>query len=305
MLNVLKIDRFAIHDGPGIRTTIYCKGCPLRCVWCSNPEGQEPDPNLVFLQTRCIGCGVCADSCSNKALKFATGCAADKYEVEIDRANCNMCGDCVSVCSPKALEVWGRSYSIPDLLRIVEQDRQVYRKSGGGIMLTGGEPLFQWRYVREFLQSCYQSGIHTAIETCAYSSEEHFDQIVNQVDWLFIDLKHMDSNAHLKLTGKRNDLILRNTRLASTVLARRRKVLVIRMTVVPGINDGENIYAMANFVRSLPYVERVELLQYHTYGVHKYRLLGRTYSLLNLEPPTPEVMAGYRKLIEDHGIACL
>jgi pyruvate formate lyase activating enzyme len=298
MLNVWKIDRFALNDGPGIRTLIYCKGCPLRCTWCSNPEGQEPEPNLVFVQKKCIGCGFCVDSCPNRALQLRTSSTADEYEVQIDRANCNMCGDCVSVCSPKALEIWGRFYSMHELLEIIEKDRQVYRESGGGITLTGGEPLYQWKDVRELLQVCHQRGIHTAVETCAYSNKEHFEQMLHQVDWLFIDLKHMDSDTHLKLTGKRNDLILRNTRLASNVLKQRRKILVIRMVVVPGINDGENINAMANFVKSLPYVEGIELLPYHRYGTYKYSLLGRTYDLAELEPPNSEAMARYRKLIE-------
>jgi pyruvate formate lyase activating enzyme len=252
----------------------------------------------VFMQKKCIGCGFCVDSCPNRALQLRTSSTADEYEVQIDRANCNMCGDCVSVCSPRALEIWGRFYSMHELLETIEKDRQVYRESGGGITLTGGEPLYQWKDVRELLQVCHQRGIHTAVETCAYSNKEHFEQMLHQVDWLFIDLKHMDSDIHLKLTGKRNDLILRNTRLASNVLKQRRKTLVIRMVVVPGINDGENINAMANFVKSLPYVEGIELLPYHRYGTYKYSLLGRTYDLAELEPPNSEAMVRYRKQIE-------
>ena len=305
MLNIWKIDRFALHDGPGIRTNIYCKGCPLRCRWCSNPEGQTPEPDLVFVQNRCIGCKLCLDVCPQKALQIRNASVAGQYEVEINRALCNVCGDCVSVCSSRALEVWGRFYSTPDLLGLIEQDRQAYRKSGGGITLTGGEPLQQWESSRELLQSCHQRGIHTVVETCGYLETEHFEQILNNVDWLFIDLKHMDSDSHLELTGQRNDIILKNTRLASTMLAQRRKVLVIRMVVAPGINDGQNIDALADFVRSLPYVERIELLPYHRYGEHNYRLLDRTYGLPDLEPPALEVINSYRKLIGSRGIACL
>jgi pyruvate formate lyase activating enzyme len=189
-------------------------------------------------------------------------------------------------------------------MSLIERDRQAYRKSGGGITLTGGEPLYQWEGVKELLQVCNRRGIHTAVETCAYA-EEHFEEILHYVDWLFIDLKHMDSDSHLKVTGKRNDLILKNTRLASNVLARRKKVLVIRMVIVPGINDGQNINATVNFIRSLPYVEKVELLPYHRYGAHDYTLLGRIYGLPDLKPPAPKVIASYRKLLESRGIACL
>jgi pyruvate formate lyase activating enzyme len=305
MLNVWKIDRFALHDGPGIRTNIYLKGCALRCLWCSNPEGQTSEPNLVFVQQRCIGCNLCIERCPQKALQIKPASIAGQFEMEIDRAVCNICGECVSICSSKALETWGISYSVPDLMKLVEQDRQAFRKSGGGITLTGGDPLFQWESVMELLQSCRQNGIHTAIETSACLDEEHFEPILHQVDWLFIDLKHMDSDSHLKLTGKRNDLILNNARLASAILARRRKVLVIRLVVVPGINDGQNISQAASFIRSLPYIERVELLPYHRYGENNYRLLGRIYGLPDLEPPAAEVMVGYRKLMESYGITCI
>ena len=216
MHNIWKIDHFATHDGPGIRTTVYLKGCPLKCIWCSNPEGQTRDPNLVCTQIKCFGCGLCIEKCPTKAIEFTKHDGIPNDYLQINRAKCNLCGECVLVCSTKALEIWGKKYSIPELLHILEKDRPIHRKSGGGVTLTGGEPLFQPESVVELVELCCKRGIHTVMETCAYGNEETFKQILEQVNWLFIDLKHMDPKTHLRLTGKNNDLIHNNVRLAST-----------------------------------------------------------------------------------------
>jgi pyruvate formate lyase activating enzyme len=302
MIRVWKIDYSAVHDGPGIRTSLYLKGCPLRCIWCSNPEGQASNPNLVFMQSRCVDCGLCVERCPTRAIELQKDFMTQKPKLQVNRTECNLCGECISVCSPKALEIWGRNYSISELLKIVEKNRFLYRKSGGGITLTGGEPLGQSESILEFLQQCHKRGIHTVLETSAFGDEGAFDRILREVDWLFIDLKHMDPEDHLRITGRRNDLILRNVRHASSLLKKRGRTLVIRMVVVPGINDGDNIYKTAEFVHSLSYVKGIEFLPYHRYGIAKYELLNRSYSLPDLEPPSDELMENCKKVLISFGL---
>ena len=302
-MNIWKIDYSAVHDGPGIRTSLYLKGCPLRCLWCSNPEGQTSHPNLVFTQLRCIDCGLCVERCPTRAIELQKDSAAQNPKLHVDRSKCNLCGECVSICSPKALEIWGRKYDISEVLRILEKNRFLYRKSGGGVTLTGGEPLNQSESVLELLEQCRKKGIHTVVETSGSGDEEAFDRILGEVDWLFIDLKHMDPEEHLRITGIKNGLIHKNVKRASSLLKKRNRVLVIRMVVVPGINDGENIKKTADFARSLPYVKEVEFLPYHRYGVAKYELLDRSYSLPDLNPPSDESMEDYRRLLISSGLA--
>ncbi len=299
MINAWKIDYSAVHDGPGIRTSIYLKGCPLRCIWCSNPEGQTSEPNLIFIQSRCIDCGLCVENCPTKALELQRD---SETQLQVNRIKCNLCGECISACPPKALEIWGTYYPIPELLKIVEKNRPIYRKSGGGITLTGGDPLYQWESTLELLEQCRKRGIHTVVETSAYGSEEAFDRILGEVDWLFIDLKHMDPEKHLRLTGKENDLILQNVKRASSVLSKRNRDLVIRMVVVPGINDGDNIHKVAEFLRSLPYMKGVEFLPYHHYAITKYELLNRPYQFPDLKPTSDELMENCKKVMISYGI---
>lgn len=300
---VWKIDRFALQEGPGIRTNLYFKGCALRCEWCSNPEGQTSIPEVVLFSSRCNSCGLCAERCPHQAIWFQHPSGTDKTNLQITRSKCNLCGVCVSVCLRNALEIWGRKYSIGELVDILERDRSVHKRSGGGVTCTGGDPLFQSGFTLELLKACRKRGIHMAIETCGYVDEEPFRAILKEVDWLCIDLKHMSCKDHLLLTGKRNDLILRNLRLASSMLAVRQRALVIRMVVVPGVNDNKNIYEMAAFLRTLPFITIVELLPYHAYGVYKYDLLGHSYNLKDITTPTTEVMARYNELLESEGIA--
>ena len=302
MINAWKIDYSAVHDGPGVRTSVYFKGCPLRCIWCSNPEGQRSEPNLVFMQSGCIDCGLCVEKCPTKALELQRDSETQKPKLQVNRIKCNLCGECISACSPKALQIWGKYYPIPELLKIVEENRPIYRKSGGGITLTGGEPLYQWESTLELLEQCRKRGIHTVVETSAYGSEEAFDRILGEVDLLFIDLKHMDPEEHLRLTGKGNDLILQNLKRASSVLNKRNRYLVIRMVVVPGINDGDNIHKAAEFLRSLPYIKGVEFLPYHRYGITKYELLNCFYQLPDLKPTSDELIENCKKVMISYGI---
>jgi len=299
---IWKIDRYTTHDGPGFRTLTFFKGCPLRCKWCSNVEGQTIEPDLVFIAQRCSFCEICVPECPNQAISMKKVDGRQKAKLQINRTKCNLCGVCVEACPTNALEIWGKGYSVSELIEILERDRIIHKKTGGGLTITGGDPIYHGKFVLKLLEACRRQGIHTAVETCAYADEEIFRSIVEQLDWLFIDLKHMDSQMHQGLTGKSNDLIIDNTKMASSILKARSKTLVVRITVIPGINDAQNMQATADFLRSLPLVTRVELLPYHRYGVYKYELLGRSYSLKNVELPTPKQMEGYEKLMKSRGL---
>ncbi|MFC1990578.1 glycyl-radical enzyme activating protein [Chloroflexota bacterium] len=298
---IWKIDRNATHDGPGIRTLLYFKSCPLRCHWCSNPEGQLADPVLIFQPAKCNNCGLCIDACPRQALTLPK-----PARVRIDRSKCDVyCGECVPACPTVALQIWGQRYSVPEVVELLERDRLIHRKSGGGLSCTGGEPLAQGEFLLGLLDQCRRQGIHTSVETSAYADKVLFKAMLQLVEWLFIDLKHMNPQKHLELTGKSNDIILRNTRLASTILQTRGKALVIRQVVIPNITDGQNITDLADFATSLPFVSGVELLTYHNYGSHKYNLLNRKYGLQEVTPPTAEEMVKYKKVLQDKGLTVI
>ncbi|MFH1650523.1 MAG: glycyl-radical enzyme activating protein [Chloroflexota bacterium] len=294
---IWKIDRNATHDGPGIRTLLFFKGCPLSCRWCSNPEGQAAGPELIFRRSECTDCGLCLEVCPRGALS-----RREPSAIDIDRSACDACGDCMAACPTGALHLWGQRYSVPEIVELLEKDRTLHRQSGGGLSCTGGEPLYQPAFLRELLAQCRRRGIHTVVETSALADEKHFRAMLEMVDWLYIDLKHTDPAKHRELTEVNNDLILRNTRLASARLQERGKTLVVRQVLVPGITDGPNITALADFLASLPFLSGVELLAYHNYGTGKYELLGRRYALPEISPPSAGEMEKAKEQLRARGI---
>ena len=300
---IWKIDRFALHDGPGIRTSVYFQGCPLRCRWCSNPEGQASNRQLLFLQSRCDGCGLCFDVCPPGAISREAG--REGCGPLIDRSLCDACGECAPVCPTGALTVPARACSLGELLDGFERGRAIYRRSGGGVTCTGGEPLRQARFLQLLLAECRHRGLHTVVETCGCAGKGALDAVLPHVDWLYFDLKHPGGPEHARITGGDNTAILRNLRHASRILGEQGKTLVVRYVVVPNMNDGDAIDALAAIVASLPHVDRVELLPYHSYGSYKYAALGRSYELEGRSSPSAAEMERYRHTVESRGCSCV
>jgi len=292
-----KIERFSLHDGPGIRTLVVMKGCPLRCRWCSSPYTQSPNPEILHIKARCQGCGRCIAVCKNRAI------VSDAVDapVKTDRTLCRGCGACAATCPNRARELSGRYCSAEELFREVEKDAAFYRRSGGGITVGGGEPTLQAVFVGEFLSLCRSHFFHTAMETCALTAWEALEPLLSCLDLVYIDLKHMAGDRHREWTGASNILILENIERAAKI-----RPLILRVPVVPGFNDSvENISETAGFAKNLGgNLLRLELLPYHRYGIHKYGELDRAYTMESMEPPSDGHMAELRDIVRSAGIHC-
>jgi len=265
------VQQFSTEDGPGIRTTVFMKGCPLRCVWCHNPEGLRPNPDLVWYDVRCIGARDCLRVCPEGALKLTP------EGMRIDRERCTVCGTCAWACPTAALEVIGREWSPDALMAELLKDRVFYETSGGGVTFSGGEPMMQADFLSEVLPRCHEAGIHVALDTCGLVPWEHYERVMPFVSLVLLDIKLMDSSQHQKATGVDNALILENARR----MAGRGKPMWIRTPVIPGFTDDlGNIRAIGGFIReSLPTVERWDLLAYTNLGRPKYHRLDLPYAL--------------------------
>ena len=272
---IFDIQRYSIHDGPGIRTLVFLKGCPLRCLWCSNPEGQEIQPELAFRRALCIGCGECIGVCSFRAIRFKD------TSLDIDRRKCNLCGECAKACAPEALSIIGRWMTVEELIQEVERDLVFYETSRGGITVSGGEPFAQPRFLEALLKACKARGMATAIETGGYASWHTLEPIIPYADFILYDIKHINSLRHRQLTGVSNERTLENARR----IAGLGFPLAIRYAVIPGFNDGpEDREALFRFSNTLPGVKRIDLLPYHRLGESKYTMLGRDYALRGVKP---------------------
>jgi len=291
-----RVERFSLHDGPGIRTLVVMKGCPLKCLWCSSPYTQNTGPEILYVRSRCQGCGGCAAICAEKAIAPVEG----QHRVGTDRSLCSGCGDCVSACPNRARELSGRRYTTEELFREVERDAAFYRRSGGGITVGGGEPAAQTDFVGEFLSLCRSHFFHTAMETSALTSWDRLSAVLSCLDLIYIDLKHMDETRHIQWTGVSNSLILENI----TRAARESRVMILRIPVIPGFNDSEqNILESARFAKQLGNnLLRLELLPYHKFGMHKYDELEREYALESIDPPSDEHLAKLRDIARSGGI---
>lgn len=293
---IFNIQRFSVHDGPGIRDIVFFKGCPLRCVWCSNPESQGMGFELGFRPERCIGtegCGYCLEACPNGVLK-AGGAGLPEAG-----AGCIRCGRCVAACPAQARRLFGEDVTVEEAVRRLQSQAGAWRASGG-VTLSGGEPLMQAEFAAALLGRLKETGTHTALETCGYAPWGAVKQVAALCDVVYFDVKLASRDRHLRYTGVDNQGILDN-------LARLRKEfprlhLVVRTPVIPGINDGEELEAIARILGEMGGMDGYELLPYHGFGEGKYRQLGRRYGLADVTPPNKEKLAAQNERLRR--IAC-
>jgi len=289
---IFNIQRYSVQDGPGIRTTIFMKGCPLNCSWCSNPESWEPYPELIVRDIKCIRCGKCIQVCPAGAISLDV----QDYR-KIDRAKCDLCFKCVDVCPSGALSKVGKYMTVNEVMEEIEPDEIFYRNSGGGITVSGGEPLLQWEFAYELLRACKQKHFHTALDTCGYARWSILEKILNYVDLVLYDIKHIDAKLHKKGTGKNNTLILNNARRISNAAK-----LWIRVPLIAGYNDSpEHMRGIAELAKEVG-AEKVSLLPYHELGREKYFNLGRAYNIGRFNVPSNGHIQLLKDLIESLGV---
>ena len=283
-------------DGHGVRTTVFLKGCPLRCVWCCNPEGQQLGPEIKYTASHCNGCGRCVPVCTAAAISLEQIEGGER--IAIDRDLCSNCGRCIDVCYLGALDWFGEYYTVNQLFDEVKKDEKFYSASGGGVTVGGGEPTLQPVFLRRFLKKCRERYIHTALDTCLYTVTEEGLKALEEADLLLCDIKNLDPEQHAKDTGLPNDVILRNLRHLSDL----GRPMIIRVPLIPGHTDSPaNLRGIIDLLCSLRSVERVDLLPVHEYGKVKYDQLGREYRLV-AQPISRERQEDIKALFEECGL---
>ena len=292
---VFDIQRFSVNDGPGIRTIVFLKGCPLSCLWCCNPESQRKEPDVMYDAKKCVGCGKCMKACVHGAI-------GPGNTTWVDRSKCVGCGECVNVCPTGALTLKGEVMTVSEVIHVLRRDAHYFRKSGGGITLSGGEPLMQWKYARELLKACKAQGWDTAIETTGYGSEEAIEAVIPYLDLVLLDCKSTDPVVHKRVTGVSNELIQKNAR---KIVSMANKV-IIRVPTIPTVNASEEeFHRIAEYAKSLG-VDTVHVLPYHTLGQSKYEMLGKAYAMgYEIKSLPREEAAVYQQVVESHGLKCM
>lgn len=295
MALIFDIKRFAINDGPGIQTTLFMKGCPLRCVWCHNPEGLLPTPVKLYTAKKCIGCQSCVEVCPNHNLALTP----DGIK---DLGNCIACGKCTDECPTLALQMAGKEYAMDELMKIVEKERQVMEESKGGVTICGGEPFMHTDYLCELLDELGKRGFHRTVDTTLFTSAENAKKVAERCELFLIDLKLMDSEKHKQYTAVPNEQILSNIRLVSEM----GHAFWIRIPLIEGVNaDDENLMASADFLASLPTKpEIVNILPYHDIGKGKHSRMGTDYNPENIhmEEPSDTLQKHAVEIMLSHGL---
>lgn len=297
---IYDIQKFCLDDGPGIRTTVFFKGCPLRCKWCANPESQAVKPEIGHHYTLCVECGKCVANCPQQAITIIGG---DK-KLAIDRKKCKVCGTCVNGCIYKALTLYGHVSTVEEIFENVNKDKAYYKRSGGGVTLSGGEILMQADFAAGLLKRCHEGGLHTCVETCGFAPEEKFRKIIPYLDMFLFDLKSLNNEVHKKWTGCSNEPILRNLDIAMDSNSQ----VVIRFPLMPTINDTEeNLILMRDKLVELNKRKpvRIEIMPYHNFGSVKYTMTDREYEVKQLKTPTSESLRKIQKMFKDVGVICI
>jgi len=299
MALLFEIQKFSTEDGPGIRTTVFFKQCPLKCIWCHNPESILKKSQLEWFKHKCIGCKTCIETCQQKALSF------DKNGLHIDREKCTDCGECAEECPSTALNMLGKLWKLEDLYYEIEKDKVYYTKSNGGITVSGGEPTQQPEFVASFLKKCKENGISTALDTCGYASKKVYEEILHYVDLVLLDIKHIDSEKHKEYTGVPNETILENAIWISNYLKENGKKMWIRTPIIPHYTaTDENIKGIGDFIvnnlNNFP--ERWDLLSFNRLCVDKYSRLGLNWILKDEPLMTKEEMESFSEIAKNAGV---
>lgn len=291
---VFNIQKYSIHDGPGIRTVVFFKGCPLRCLWCSNPESQNSKIQIIWDSSKCTKCLHCVDSCDDNSISLVNN------RIIIDSNNCTSHLDCVKSCPTKALSVEGKFLTLSEVMKEVMKDEMFYEESNGGVTLSGGEVLMQHEFAFEFLKLLKEKKIHTAIETTGYTSNEIFSEFIENVDLLLFDMKHYDREKHFKATNVYNDIIIENLKIAID----RNKEVIIRIPVIPSINSSlEDARGFCKLLKSVN-AKKVNLLPFHQFGEKKYALLNKSYTFGNTPQLHEEDLIPYKEIFIENGFDC-
>ena len=291
---IFDIQRFSLQDGPGIRTTVFFKGCSLDCFWCHNPESKSSFQQLQFFRHLCTGCRACISACSQKALEMGTD-----HRAILRRDRCLVCGDCAKVCPAEALMMCGSYKTVDDVMQVLLRDKPFYEQSGGGITISGGEPLMQADFAAELLKRCRDEGLHTAVDTAGHVPWESFEKVLPYTHLFLYDLKGLDSDKHKQATGVDQAVILRNLeRLSNTGAS-----IIIRIPVIPGYNDQiEDMTRMAQYLHELQGIECVELSPYHRLADGKLESLGQKSDMPEAVDLSPEAAQTLLKPFEDRSI---
>lgn len=291
---VTNIQKYSIHDGDGIRTSVFFKGCPLNCVWCHNPETQKYTNQLLTMEAKCTGCGYCAQACPEHAIQIENGKAVTDFDI------CNLCGKCTEVCPQNLREMAGKEYTVNELVKELKKDEMFYEESGGGVTLSGGEVLANdMDYIEELVKKLYRAGISVTIDTCGYVPYSHFERVLPYTDTFLYDIKSMDPEKHKQYMGEENDLILENLEKLSQAGAR----IYIRIPTIKEVNGtDEDMQAVIDFLLEKKIrTPQVNLLPYHNTGSSKYERLGTVYEGKDLSAPSQEEMEHFVKMFQEAG----
>lgn len=289
--NIFNIQKFSVHDGPGIRTTVFFKGCPLKCIWCHNPESQNAIQEILYDKNKCTFCGNCIKECKNNAIEIIN----NKLITNMDK--CSFTGDCIICCINSARQIAGKEYTVEDVMKEALKDSVFYKNSKGGVTLSGGEPLIQVDFVEDLLIRLKKENIHTAVDTCGAVNFETLERVSKYTDLFLYDLKSMDDNKHILYTGVSNKNIIDNL----IKLTQIHNNINLRLPLIEGFNADENhIIEILELIKNTN-IKKINLLPYHDIAIHKYEKLGRSYDSYKMKKPTDEKLKRFKEMFEKEG----